>query len=238
MAHGLPIAATSKRLSEHRVGCPDLSSAQAGGGNERDPVRHVRVTRGSTSYRMSPMLGVVRSVRFLGRKMGSQPFNRKQNGSTHSAMSNTFLVRPVAPADLDQWQALWAGYNAFYGRTGATALAHDITQATWSRFFDPYEPVFALVAERDNQLLGLTHYLMHRSTTAIEPSIYLQDLFTTDEARGQGVGRALIEAVYANARTANIARVYWQTHESNMTAMRLYDKLAKKSGFIVYRHLF
>jgi GNAT superfamily N-acetyltransferase len=84
-------------------------------------------------------------------------------------------------------------------------------------------------------LLGLTHYLFHRSTTAIEPVCYLQDLFTTEAARGQGVGRALITAVYQQARLAGTPRVYWQTHETNLTARRLYDTVAEHPGFIVYR---
>jgi len=146
------------------------------------------------------------------------------------------IVRPATRDDYDSWLPLWYGYNAFYGRTGATALAADITATTWSRFFDAYEPIHALVAERDGRLLGLTHYLLHRSTTAIAPSIYLQDLFTAEDARGQGVARALIEAVYDRARAAGIPRVYWLTHETNATAMRLYDQVAEKSGFVVYRH--
>lgn len=153
-------------------------------------------------------------------------------------MQNIFVVRPVLASDYDQWLPLWNSYNAFYGRSGAEALDAAITSATWSRFFDPYEPMFALVAERGDQLLGLTHYLLHRSTTAIEPSLYLQDLFTTSEARGQGVGRGLIEAVYQYAQSAKIPRVYWQTHETNSVAMALYDQIAERSGFIVYRHLF
>jgi GNAT superfamily N-acetyltransferase len=86
-------------------------------------------------------------------------------------------------------------------------------------------------------LLGLTHYLFHRSTIAIGPVCYLQDLFTTEAARGKGIGRALIEAVYEQARVAGSSRVYWQTHETNLTAMQLYDKVADRSGFIVYRKL-
>lgn len=147
------------------------------------------------------------------------------------------LVRPVARADHDRWLPLWHGYNAFYGRSGPTALAPEITAATWERFFDPYEPMFALVAEQDGILLGLTHYLLHRSTTSLLPSLYLQDLFTTAEARGKGVGRALIEAVYDAARAQGLPRVYWQTHETNETAMKLYDRIADKSGFLVYRKL-
>ena len=108
---------------------------------------------------------------------------------------------------------------------------------TWSRFFDAYEPVHALVAESEGRLIGLTHYLFHRSTTAIQPNCYLQDLFTNAEARGKGVGRALIEGVYEAARAAGSPRVYWQTHETNETAMALYDKVAEKSGFIVYRKM-
>lgn len=147
----------------------------------------------------------------------------------------TVSVRSVARADHDAWLTLWDGYNAFYGRAGATALPGEVTAMTWSRFFDAYEPMHALVAEADGQLLGLAHYLLHRSTIRIEPSCYLQDLFTVPAARGRGVGRALIEAVYARAREAGCPRVYWQTHEGNATAMALYDKLAERSGFVVYR---
>jgi GNAT superfamily N-acetyltransferase len=148
------------------------------------------------------------------------------------------LIRPVTRHDYDQWLPLWDGYNAFYGRSGATALAPEITQMTWARFFDVYEPMHALVAESKGQLLGLTHYLFHRSTIAIEPYGYLQDLFASAPARGKGVGRALINGVYEKARAAGVGRVYWHTHETNHTAMQLYDKVAERSGFVVYRKLF
>jgi GNAT superfamily N-acetyltransferase len=150
----------------------------------------------------------------------------------------TLSVRPIARQDYDQWLPLWDGYNAFYGRSGPTALSSEITRMTWSRFFDAYEPVHALVGESNGRLVGLTHYLFHRSTTAIEPSCYLQDLFTAEAARGQGVASALIYGVYERAKLAGSPRVYWQTHETNLTAQRLYDKVAERSGFIVYRKLF
>jgi GNAT superfamily N-acetyltransferase len=150
-------------------------------------------------------------------------------------MADDLRIRPLSRADHVQWLALWDGYNAFYGRSGETALDPAVTAMTWSRFFDAYEPVHCLVAEQDGRLLGLVHYIFHRSTTMIEPLCYLQDLFTSVEARGKGVGRALIEAVYGAARTAGASRVYWQTHETNATAMKLYDQVAEKSGFLVYR---
>lgn len=150
-------------------------------------------------------------------------------------MPTDLVVRPLARSDYARWLPLWDGYNAFYERVGPTALDPAITAATWQRFFDAYEPMHALVAEKDGELLGLTHYLFHRSTTMIEPNCYLQDLFTTVAARGQGVGRALIEAVYAAAKAAGGSRVYWQTHQTNATAMLLYDRVAEKSGFLVYR---
>jgi GNAT superfamily N-acetyltransferase len=153
-------------------------------------------------------------------------------------MSNDVIIRPVTPADYDQWLPLWDGYNAFYGRSGATALAPEITKLTWTRFFDSYEPVHALVADRAGELLGLTHYLFHRSTTAVAPNCYLSDLFTNQAARGKGVGRALISGVYERAKLARSPRVYWQTHQTNQTAMQLYDKVAEHSGFVVYRKLF
>ena len=146
-------------------------------------------------------------------------------------------IRPLRPNDRTAWQPLWDGYNAFYGRTGETALPDAVTETTWSRFFDATEPVHAQVAEDNSgRLLGLVHYLYHRSTTRIELTCYLQDLFTTPEARGRGVGRALIEAVYAAAREAGIKRVYWQTHTSNAAGRALYDKVAQHLGFIVYAH--
>ena len=150
-------------------------------------------------------------------------------------MTPDLLIRAVQPSDFDQWKPLWDGYNAFYGRKDATALPEAITQSTWSRFFDSYEPVHALVAEQSGQILGLVHFIFHRSTISIQPTCYLQDLFTVEAARGKGVGRALIQGVYRLAADAGCARVYWLTHETNATAMKLYDKVAEKSGFVVYR---
>jgi GNAT superfamily N-acetyltransferase len=149
----------------------------------------------------------------------------------------TPTVRRVAPADLAQWRPLWDGYNAFYDRSGPTALPEEITRTTWARFFDDDEPVHALVAEHEGRLVGLVHYLFHRSTTLIGPTCYLQDLFTDAALRGQGVGRALIAAVNQRARVAGAGRVYWMTHETNATAMKLYDQVAEKPGFLIYRQV-
>ncbi len=144
-------------------------------------------------------------------------------------------IRPVTRADYAQWLMLWEGYNAFYQRVGPTAVSPEVTQTTWARFFDGYEPMHALVAESEGRLVGLVHYLFHRNTIMLGPVCYLQDLFTLETQRGKGVGRALIEAVYAEARRAGAPRVYWHTHETNKTAMRLYDQVAEHSGFVVYR---
>jgi len=150
-------------------------------------------------------------------------------------MNEKITIRAVTQADFPNWKVLWDGYNAFYGRVGQTALPAEITATTWSRFFDGYEPVHALVAVSGGSLVGLAHYLFHRSTIQIGPTCYLQDLFTAEAARGQGVGRALIQDVYECARSGGASRVYWQTHETNSLAMQLYDRVADKSGFVVYR---
>jgi GNAT superfamily N-acetyltransferase len=146
------------------------------------------------------------------------------------------LIRAIRRADYDGWRPLWDGYNAFYGRSGATALPEAITQATWERFFDAAEPVYALVAEREGRVVGLTHYLYHRSTTRLRDVCYLQDLFTMSELRGLGIGRLLIQGVYEAARVAGCTRVYWQTHATNLPGRTLYDKVARDHGFIVYSH--
>jgi len=150
-------------------------------------------------------------------------------------MSPSLNIRFAVRTDFPQWLSLWEGYNTFYGRSGDTALPDEITQTTWARFFDYDEPMHAMVAERDGRLVGLVHYLFHRSTTLLAPTCYLQDLFTDESSRGQGVGKALINAVYDQAREAGSTRVYWHTHETNTTAMRLYDTVAERSGFILYR---
>lgn len=144
-------------------------------------------------------------------------------------------VRAIEAHDRARWEPLWEAYNAFYGRKGATALSPTVSETTWQRFLDPTEPVHALVAERDGQLVGIAHYLFHRSTILVEPTCYLQDLYTVEAMRGSGIGAALIAAVCERAREAGASRLYWQTHESNATAMRLYDRVAERSGFIVYR---
>jgi GNAT superfamily N-acetyltransferase len=150
-------------------------------------------------------------------------------------MAAPLVVRPVAEGDFEDWLPLWAGYNRFYGRFDDTALPDEITRSTWRRFFDPAEPVHAFVAESEDRLIGLVHYLFHRSTIVIAPTCYLQDLFTNEAARGRGVGEALIRAVYDAAKGTGSSVVYWHTHETNAVARKLYDRVAANSGFLVYR---
>ena len=142
-------------------------------------------------------------------------------------------IRPAQAADVDQWLPLWQGYQAFY----QTAIPDAVTQQTWQRFLDPAEPMHCAVAERDGRLVGLVHFIEHRSCWTAGDYIYLQDLFAHPDVRGQGVGRALIEHVYAQAATLGASRVWWLTHESNQQAMLLYDRIADKSGFVQYRKL-
>jgi GNAT superfamily N-acetyltransferase len=151
-------------------------------------------------------------------------------------MFSSARIRELHASDYESWQVLWNGYNAFYGRENETALDPRITETTWQRFFSSTEPVFGLVAEAEGKLVGITHYLFHRSTTRIEPTCYLQDLFTLPELRGKGLGRMLINAVYQRARAEGVKRVYWQTHETNLAGRLLYDKVAKHLGSIVYVH--
>lgn len=146
-------------------------------------------------------------------------------------------IRAIGKTDYDAWRPLWDAYNAFYKRTGPTALPESITAATWERFFDPAEPVFALVAEDSGRLVGIVHYLYHRSTSRLNGVCYLQDLYTAEDRRGTGIGRRLINAVYDAARAAGSSHVYWQTQRSNTAGRRLYDKVASQddtNGFIVY----
>lgn len=143
-------------------------------------------------------------------------------------------IRPFRPEDRQAWEPLWQGYLTFY----KASLSPEVTQTTWLRLNDPAEPMHGFVAVLDGRVVGIVHYIYHRSTWTEANYCYLQDLFTAEEARGRGVARALIEAVYAQAQADGASRVYWLTHETNTTAQALYDKVAARSGFIQYRKVF
>ena len=98
--------------------------------------------------------------------------------------------------------------------------------------------MWCAVAELDNHPVGIVNYLSHRSTWTSGNYCYLQDLFVKQGLRGKGIGRALIEHVYARAAEIGCSRVWWLTHETNTDAMKLYDKVADRSGFVQYRKLF
>lgn len=149
-------------------------------------------------------------------------------------MDAPVIVRRLRGEERAGWEPLWQGYQAFY----RVALAEETSAVTWARLNDPAEPMVALGADADGRLCGIVHYLFHRSTWTVGNYCYLQDLFVAEDFRGRGIGRALIEAVYAAAREAGASRVYWLTHETNETARALYDKLADRSGFIQYRKTF
>ncbi len=149
-------------------------------------------------------------------------------------MDASLTIRPLEPRDRAAWDVLWAAYNAFYDRAGDTALPAQVSDIAWRRFLDPGEPMFALVAEDAGRVVGLAHFLFHRSTSRIEPVCYLQDLFTSPDMRGRGVGRALIEGVHTRAQQAGAKRLYWQTRVDNVAGRTLYDKVAQHRGFIVY----
>ena len=139
-------------------------------------------------------------------------------------------VRPIRRSDRAEWERLWQGYNDFYERT----VPKRVTARTFARFFTAGAAMRALVAEDGGALVGLVHYIFHPSTSLAGPTCYLQDLFTAAGARRRGVGRALIAAVYERASRHGAERVYWHTHETNARARRLYDKVALRTGFIVY----
>src|ERR1700716_3438860 len=146
-------------------------------------------------------------------------------------MAGNVVIRLIGEDEREAWNPLWADYLAFY----KTTLTRDISDLAWQRFHDPDEQIFALGGYIDGELKGIAHYLFHRSTWALHRYCYLEDLFVAETARGRGLGRALVEAVYEQAQAARASRVYWLTQASNAEARRLYDKVADNLGFIQYR---
>ena len=147
---------------------------------------------------------------------------------------STLQIRPVSAADHAAWLPLWQGYQRFYN----AEIASEVSTLTWQRFLDPTEPMFAALAWQDGVAVGLVHWIFHRSCWTVSDYCYLQDLYVAETVRGGGVGRALIEQVYAAAQAYGANRVHWLTQEDNAQARQLYDRIASRSGFIQYRQLF
>ncbi len=141
------------------------------------------------------------------------------------------IIRPIRESDREAWNPLWQGYLTFY----KASLPADVTEMTWARFFNPQEQLHSLVAERDGKVIGFAHFLLHRSTWALQCYCYLEDLFVDETIRGGGIGRALIEAVESAAVKAGASRLYWVTHQGNARAQVLYNDVAERSEFIQYR---
>ena len=147
---------------------------------------------------------------------------------------NAVRVRELARADRDQWAELWTGYLTFY----KTSVPASVYETYFERLMgDDPRDYQGLVAEADGKLVGLAHYLFHRHGWRIEDVCYLQDLYAAPETRGRGVGRALIEAVYARADAAGSPRVYWTTEDNNQTARQLYDRIGGLTPFIKYERI-
>lgn len=148
--------------------------------------------------------------------------------------SRQITIRAMTLDERAVWDELWTGYLDFYN----TTISQEIKSVTWARLHDPTEPMHLLAASLAGKVVGIAHYLYHRSCWTAGDYCYLQDLFVTAEARGKGVGTELIRGVEAIARVSGASRIYWLTKEDNVSARALYDKLADRSGFIQYRKLF
>lgn len=145
--------------------------------------------------------------------------------------ASSIHVRELAAGDRARWDALWAGYLAFYKET----LPAEMTEFLWKRLMDPADQPHGLVAVDGDRVVGIVHYHFHLSTWTVTGNCYLEDLFVDPAVRGKGAGRALVEAVYRAADERGVSRVYWHTQEFNTQARMLYDKVATLTPFVQYR---
>ncbi|NHN91158.1 GNAT family N-acetyltransferase [Acetobacter sicerae] len=145
-------------------------------------------------------------------------------------MNIPLVIRDAQASDEIAWRQLWAGYNRFYEAT----VPPDVTRHTWERLLDATNPLFCRVAEKAGEVIGFTNNVLHEGTWVAEPICYLEDLFVTPEARGGGVGRALIRDLVDLGRKQGWSRLYWHTREDN-PARKLYDEFVKADDFVRYR---
>jgi GNAT superfamily N-acetyltransferase len=141
------------------------------------------------------------------------------------------LIRALSAEDYEAWRSLWKGYQTFY----EASLPEEVTRESFRRMLDLAEPTYGALAWQGDRAIGMVHWIFHRSNWSIGDYCYLQDLYVDETSRGLGVGGLLIEHVYADARRIGASRVYWLTHETNKTAMLLYDRVAERSGFVQYK---
>lgn len=145
----------------------------------------------------------------------------------------SITVRSLDVGDRAGWEPLFRGYLEFY----KSHLDDDVIDETWSRLLsdDPQFHIGLCAADDTGALVGLAHVLFHRSTWSKTHYCYLEDLFVSPDVRAKGIGRQLIDAVYAEADARNCTRTYWATQEFNYRARGLYDQVATKSPFLQYR---
>ena len=144
----------------------------------------------------------------------------------------TLSIKNLTDISQSEWMILWKAYQAFY----KTTLSEEVNANTWRRLTDPkVQEMYGFAALIDQRVVGIVHVVEHLSCWTLEPYAYLQDLFTLDEYRGQGVAKALIRQIETFCKQRKCDRVYWLTHQDNLTAQKLYDRIATKTGFIQYR---
>ena len=147
-------------------------------------------------------------------------------------MTDPIVIRPIARGDEAEWRRLWRAYLAFYETERSDAVYRVAFDRVTSGAPGEFRGFLALDGGRP---VGLTHYLFHRHMWSVAPACYLQDLYADPEVRGRGIGRALIEAVYAAADAEGAASVYWLTQDFNATARRLYDRIGTLTPFVKYQ---
>ncbi len=140
-------------------------------------------------------------------------------------------LRVPTRKDEGDWRRLWTAYLDFY----ETKVPEEVYRTTWERIHSggEFEPKCMLAVVK-TQPVGLVHYLFHRTCWSPANNCYLQDLYVEPDLRGTGLGRVLIEEVKREANAVGVTNVYWMTHETNATARKLYDRVARRTGFIEY----
>ncbi|WP_182406691.1 GNAT family N-acetyltransferase [Psychrobacter sp. GP33] len=151
--------------------------------------------------------------------------------TNNNATKNSIQIVPLTHYDYDAWLTLWQGYLTFY----ETTLPLETTNTTWKKIIDSNVPIYGFGAWQDNTLIGFTHVVLHPNTWNTTECCYLEDLYVNESVRGQGIGRMLIEYVYAFATEKGCNRVYWHTQESNTSARALYKNIATETDMMQYR---
>lgn len=143
-------------------------------------------------------------------------------------MPPNLTIRTATPADMPDLMRLFRGFMDYNGDPSPPDA--ELAGAIAPVFDDPHAEIRITLAA-DGTPIGYAHIRHYYSIWMAAPECFLEDLFVEEARRDRGVGRRMLEDVFARARERGCKRVRLDTNERNDRGIYLYETL----GFVCTR---